>query len=94
MCHCKEVENSQAQRSGSLDTLPYLERAWPKKVQHNLAHRRDRLLSEIARPANTRDNQMARRKCKNISNRNLCYLATTEPRCVGMLTHLKNKILI
>jgi hypothetical protein len=42
-----------------------------------------------ARPVNTRDNQMARGKHKNISNRNQCYLATSElsspttasPRC-------------
>lgn len=35
----------------------------------------DRIQSEITRPANTRDKQMATFKCKNISNRNKSYLA-------------------
>jgi hypothetical protein len=35
--------------------------------------------SETLRPANTRDNQMARGKDKNISNRNQGYLASSEP---------------
>jgi len=30
------------------------------------------------KPVNTRDNQMARGKCKNISYRNQCHLATSE----------------
>jgi hypothetical protein len=33
---------------------------------------------ETARPANTRDNQMAKGKGKKISNRNQCYLAASE----------------
>lgn len=33
-------------------------------------HRRDKLQSEIARQANTRDNHMVNGKCKNISKRN------------------------
>jgi hypothetical protein len=42
------------------------------------ACRRDKLQSETARPANTRDNQMVRGKGKNISNRNQGYLASSE----------------
>ena len=38
-----------------------------------MAHRKDRLQSETARPANTRDNQIARGKFKKISNRNQCF---------------------
>jgi hypothetical protein len=32
------------------------------------AHRRDKLQPETARPTNTRDNQMAKDKCKNLTN--------------------------
>ena len=39
----------------------------------------DKSKSETARPANTRDNQMAKGKHKNISNRNQGYLASSEP---------------
>jgi hypothetical protein len=39
----------------------------------------DRLQSETGRSDNTRDNQMARSKCKNIRNRNQFDLATSEP---------------
>jgi hypothetical protein len=39
----------------------------------------DKLKSETARINNTRDNQMARGKCKNLSNRNQGYLASKEP---------------
>jgi hypothetical protein len=35
--------------------------------------------SQTAAPANARDNQMARGKGKNISNRNQGYLASSEP---------------
>jgi hypothetical protein len=41
--------------------------------------RKDRFQSDIARAGSTRDNQMAGGKCKNISNRNQGYLATSEP---------------
>jgi hypothetical protein len=34
--------------------------------------------SETAKPVNTRDKQMTRGKCKNISNRKQCYMATSE----------------
>ena len=43
------------------------------------AQRKDKPLSETARPTNTTDNYMARGKCKNISNRNQGYLASSEP---------------
>jgi hypothetical protein len=37
------------------------------------------LQSDITREGNTRDNQMARGKHKNINKRNQCYLETSEP---------------
>jgi hypothetical protein len=43
------------------------------------ACRRDKPQSETARPANTRDNQMARGKGKNISKRNQGYLVSSKP---------------
>ena len=39
----------------------------------------DKPQSETATPANTRDNQMAKGKCKNITNRNQGNMATSEP---------------
>lgn len=41
-------------------------------------HRSDRFQSETARPANTRENQIARGKHKSISNRNQCYSALSK----------------
>jgi hypothetical protein len=49
------------------------------KIIGSQTHRRDKLQSETARPTNTRDNQMARGKHKNLSNRNKGYLALSEP---------------
>jgi len=43
-------------------------------------HIRNKLQSEMARPTNTRYNQMARGKSKNLSNRNQSYLASSESR--------------
>ena len=43
------------------------------------AHRRDKLQPETARPTNTRDNQMAKGKHKNPTNRNQGHTATSEP---------------
>jgi hypothetical protein len=45
----------------------------------------DKSKSETARPANTRDNQMAKGKHKNISNRNQGYLASSEPSSPTMV---------
>ena len=42
-------------------------------------HMRDRLQSDTARTVNTTDNQMARGKHKNISNRNQYYFTTSKP---------------
>jgi hypothetical protein len=42
-------------------------------------HRRDKLHPETARPTNTRDNQMARGKNKNLTNKNQGYLISIEP---------------
>jgi hypothetical protein len=43
------------------------------------AYRKDKSQPETTRPANTTDNQMARGKCKSISNRNQGYVASSEP---------------
>jgi hypothetical protein len=43
------------------------------------AYRKDKSKSETARPANTRDNHVAKCKHKNISNRNQDYFASSEP---------------
>jgi hypothetical protein len=48
-------------------------------MKHTTFSSRDKPQSEIARPTNTRDNQMARGKSKKISNRNQGYLASSEP---------------
>jgi hypothetical protein len=42
-------------------------------------HRRNKLQPKTARTSNTRDNQMAKGKCKNLTNRNQDYLASSEP---------------
>ena len=49
------------------------------KTTGSQTHRRGYLQSETARPTNTRDNQMARGKHKNLSNRYQGYLAPLEP---------------
>ena len=57
----------------------------PQECWHTLDHhrligsQRDKPQSEVARPANTRDNQMVRGKHNNLSNRNQGYLALSEP---------------
>jgi hypothetical protein len=63
------------------------------------ACRRDKPQSETARSANTRDNQMAKGKGKNISNRNQDYLASSEPssptqRALDTPIHQKSKTLM
>jgi hypothetical protein len=50
-----------------------------QKSTEREAYRRDKPQSETARPSNIRDNQMARGKGKNISNRNQSYLASSDP---------------
>jgi hypothetical protein len=42
-------------------------------------HRRDKLKPETARPTNNRDNQLTKGKCKNLTNRNQGYMASSEP---------------
>jgi hypothetical protein len=55
--------------------VPPWENYSPRGYWHTpQAYRRDKPKSETERPANTRDNQMVKGKCKNISNRNLDYL--------------------
>jgi hypothetical protein len=51
---------------------------WSPRSSNTQACRRDKPQSDTARPPNTRDNQMARGKGKNISNRNKGYLASSE----------------
>jgi hypothetical protein len=46
---------------------------------HFQAHRRDKLKQKTVRPTNTRDNQMAKGKITNISNRTQSYLASSKP---------------
>ena len=53
--------------------------SWSPRSTDIQACRRDKPQSETARPANTTDNQMARGKSKNTSNRNQGYLASSEP---------------
>jgi hypothetical protein len=52
---------------------------WFAKSTDTQACVRDKPQSETARPANIRDNQMARGKRKNLTNRNQGYLASSEP---------------
>ena len=53
--------------------------SWSPRSTDIQACRRDKPQSETARPANTRDNQMARGKGKNISKRNQGYLVSSKP---------------
>jgi hypothetical protein len=60
---------------------------------------RNKKHSVTARPANSRDNQMARGKGKNISNRKQGYLASSESSSpttapLDTTTHQKSKTLI
>jgi hypothetical protein len=50
-----------------------------KETQHNQAHRNERLHSKTAMSVNTRCNQMARGKLKNICNKTQCHLSTSKP---------------
>ena len=52
---------------------------WSPRSTDTQACRRNKPQSETARPTNTRDNDMARSKGRNISNRNQGYLASSEP---------------
>ena len=74
------------------------EESWsPKSADTGLqAHRRNNLQPKKGRAVNTRDNQMAKGKCRNISNRNQGYLATSEPSSpttefLDTTTHWKSK---
>jgi hypothetical protein len=61
--------------------------SWPPRSTDTQAYRRGKSQSETARPANTTDNQMVRGKCKNISNRNQSYLASSEPSYPTTASH-------
>ena len=52
---------------------------WSPRSTDTQACRRDKSKSETARPANTKDNQMARGKGKNITHRNQDYMSSSEP---------------
>ena len=54
------------------------EKWWPRSADAQ-SYRRNKVQSGTARPANIRDNQMARVKNKNIRKRNKGYLASSEP---------------
>jgi hypothetical protein len=63
------------------------------------SHMKDMPQSETARPANTRDNQMARGKGKNISNKTKAIWHHQKPalplqRALDTPTHKKSKTLI
>jgi hypothetical protein len=52
---------------------------WTPSCADTQAYRRDKPLSETARPANTIENQVARGKGKIISNRNQDHLVSSIP---------------
>jgi hypothetical protein len=54
----------------------FLRENWSPRSTDTWPCRRDKPKSETARPANTRNNQMAKGKHKNISNRNQYYFAS------------------
>jgi hypothetical protein len=70
----QELRHTQDFRIAGSQRHLDLEEFW-----RNQDYREDRLQSDIPRASSTRDNQMARGKCKNISNRNQGYLASSEP---------------
>jgi hypothetical protein len=59
-----------------------LGKSWsPRSADKDLhAHRRNKLQPETARTSNTRDYQIAKGKCKNLTYRNQDYLSSSEPR--------------
>ena len=62
-------------------------------------HGRNKLQPEIARTSNNRDYQISNGKCKNLTNRNQDYLASSEPstppqQVLDTPTHQKSKIRI
>jgi hypothetical protein len=76
---------------------------WSLRSPETQACRRDKSKSKTARSTNTGDNQMAKGKLKNISNRNQDYLASSEPSSPTTVnpgyppkarTHQKSKTLI
>jgi hypothetical protein len=50
-----------------------------KEFWHNKNHRKGKPQLDISRAGSTRDNQMSRGKCKNISNKTQGYLVSLEP---------------
>jgi hypothetical protein len=57
------------------------EESWsPRSADTGLqTQRRNKLQPETARTSNTRDYQMVKGKCKNLTNRNQDYLPSSEP---------------
>jgi hypothetical protein len=53
--------------------------AYRPKTIGSQDHRKNKLQLETAKPVNTRANQNERGKCKNLTNRNQGYLASSEP---------------
>ena len=66
---------------------------WSPRIIETEAYMKDKPQSEKARPANTRDNQTAKEKGKNISNRNQCHLAPSEPSSPTTASHLLPSVL-
>ena len=52
---------------------------WSLRSTNTQACRRDKPQWKMSRPANTRDNQMAKGKHKKLNNRNQDYVASSEP---------------
>jgi hypothetical protein len=52
--------------------------SWSPRSPDTQTYRKEKPQSETAKPANTRDNQMARGKGKNISNRNQDCIVSSE----------------
>jgi hypothetical protein len=64
---------------------------WSPKGTETQACRKDKTQSDTVRPANTRDNQMANVKGKNIRNKNKGYLASSEPTRASLGYHNTQK---
>jgi hypothetical protein len=51
------------------------------------AYKRDKIKPETARPTNTTDNQMVKGKCRNLTNRNQGYVASSQPTSPTTASH-------
>ena len=74
-------------RATALHTQIYTREIWSHRSTDTQACRRDKPQSEAAKPANTRDNRIARGKDKNICNRNQGYLESSVPSSPTTVSH-------